>query len=108
MRILILLSLLITLTTALKINNKQALAQLIASQIRTRIQSDLVFKISASITQTMKTHVSVQLEISQGMAQIQQRHIETAAATSQRKQEEEITIPAGRYKCKAKKNNGTG
>ncbi|RCH93153.1 hypothetical protein CU097_009101 [Rhizopus azygosporus] len=81
MKILILLSLLITLVTALRINSKQALAQLITSQIRTRIQSGLVFKISASITQTMKTHVSVQLETTQGIAQIQQRHIETAAVT---------------------------
>ncbi|KAL4216173.1 hypothetical protein AB4K20DRAFT_1863358 [Rhizopus microsporus] len=63
MKILIFLSLLITLITALRVNNKQALAQLITSQIRTRIQSDLVFKISAS------------LETSQGVAQIQQRHI---------------------------------
>ncbi|CEG71560.1 hypothetical protein RMATCC62417_07274 [Rhizopus microsporus] len=76
MKILILLSLLITLVTALRINNKQALAQLITSQIKTRIQSGLVFNISASITQTMKTHVSVQLETTQGIAQIQQRHID--------------------------------
>lgn len=50
MKILILLSLFITLVTALRINNKQALAQLITSQIRTRIQSGLVFKISASVS----------------------------------------------------------
>lgn len=50
MKILILLSLLITLVTALRINNKQALAQLITSQIKTRIQSGLVFNISASVS----------------------------------------------------------
>lgn len=50
MKILILLSLFITLATAFKINSKRALAQLIVSQIKVHIQSDLVANISASVS----------------------------------------------------------